>query len=538
MNILIKGIRNLISALFLIFFIPMIAQVIPETYTNPILPGFHPDPSICVVDDDFYLVNSSFEWYPGIPVYHSKDLVNWQLIGYGINHPDQVNLPEKINDSRGVYAPTIRYHKGTFYIINTCVECGGNFYITAAHPSGPWSNPIWLDNAPGIDPSLFWDDDGRCYYTGNENLSEDDRKWTGQSFIWMQELDLKTGKLVGKREKLTFGHATNARWTEGAHLYKINGKYLLMVAEGGTSFYHATTVFHSEKLWGPYVPDDANPVFTHRHLGKDYPIWAVGHTDMVQTKKGDWWAVLHAKKKVDGYSILARETYLVPVQFDGQTPVFNPGIGILQKKQGRPDLPWASYLKNPSRDDFNQRKLSLEWNFLKTPNEKWYNLDNNKLYIKLRPQTIEKGEQSSLIARRVLNHNFMATTSLKFKTKKINEKAGIVLYRTRDSHYQLVKTAGEIQLLKTTIEGQKIIARESYANDNVSFRIQAKHGNNAIFSYSRNDIDFIQIGASQNLSNLADEVSLRFNGLYMGMYATSTEKSSKEKALFNYFEYK
>ncbi len=522
--------------LILFFFNNLIAQTIPEKYTNPILPGFYPDPSICSVGDDFYLVNSSFEWFPGIPIHHSKDLVNWKLIGYGITRPDQVNLPKELNDSRGVYAATIRYYKGTFYIINTCVECGGNFYITATNPAGPWSDPIWLEDAPGIDPSLFWDDDGTCYYTGNENVGEG-KKWVGESFIWLQELDLKTGKLIGKRKILTFGHASNAKWTEGPHLYKINGKYLLMVAEGGTSFYHATTVFHSDNIWGPYVPDDANPVFTHRHLGKEYPIWAVGHTDLVQTQKGNWWGVLHAKKQVDGYSILARETYLVPVTFQDRTPVFNLGFGVLKKEQKRPDLFWTRLPKNAIKDDFNGTSLGLEWNFLKTPNQKWYNLKDSKLVIDIRPDVIEKKEQPSFIAKRVLDHIFTASTSFTSGRLRPNEKVGLVLYRTHNSHYQLLKNANEIQLIKTTINGKEIVARELCNKRSVVFKINTQEHNKATFSFSTNGIDFKTIGNQQDLSNLADEISLRFNGLYIGMYATSNGVTSKAKAIFNWFEY-
>jgi len=200
----------MIRKLLILLLLPVFAfSQTPETFKNPILPGFHPDPSICRVGDDYYLVNSSFEWYPGLPVFHSKDLVNWELIGYGMHRPTQVELPVGLKDSRGVYAPTIRYHDGVFYIINTCVNCKGNFYITATNPAGPWSEPVWL-NSHGIDPSLFWDDDGKCYYTGHGFRGEK-RQWEAEEGAWMQELDLTQGKLVGPWKQLTYGHASNAR---------------------------------------------------------------------------------------------------------------------------------------------------------------------------------------------------------------------------------------------------------------------------------------------------------------------------------------
>ena len=200
------------------------AQNSPVNFQNPILPGFSPDPSICRVGDDYYLATSSFVWYPGIPVYHSKDLVNWKLIGHGISRPSQLDF-SRMKDKNGIWAVTIRHHNGLFYLITTCNDCGGNFYITAKNPAGPWSDPVWLKDAPGIDPSLFWDDDGKCYYTGNTWHFKG--SWPKQCAIWMQELDLNQKKLVGERKMLTYGHAANAPYTEAPHLYKIDGKYLL-----------------------------------------------------------------------------------------------------------------------------------------------------------------------------------------------------------------------------------------------------------------------------------------------------------------------
>ncbi len=526
---------KIFTSLLLIFNGVHYGQNTVDTFQNPILPGFNPDPSICAVGEDFYLVTSSFEWFPGLPIYHSKDLTNWELIGYGLSQENTMTIPKEVNNSRGVYAPTIRYHNGTFYIINTCIECGGNFYITAKNPRGPWSQPVWLD-APGIDPSLFWDDDGSCYYTGNENVG-DDKEWEGQSFIWIQELDLKKKALVGERKKLTYGHAINARWTEGAHLYKINGTYLLMVAEGGTSFHHATTVFYSDSIFGPYEAEQANPVFTHRFLGKDYPIWAVGHTDLVQTGNKDWWAVLHAKKKINGYSIIGRETYLVPVSFEGKRPVFNSGIGILQEKMKRPDLRLHPFKTKANRDAFNDQTLGLEWNFLKSPKTKWHRLSGGKLILDILPGEVDKKELISLIAKRVLDHNFKASTAMEFASKKSNEKAGIILYRSSDSHYQLVKSAHEIQLIKTFGKEKEMVAKIPYNGTTVQLRIEGDGKNKAQFSFSRDGIAFQKIGNPQDLSGLGDETALRFNGLMIGIYATSQGAPSKSKVSFDWFGY-
>jgi xylan 1,4-beta-xylosidase len=400
------------------------AQNVPQTFQNPILPGYHPDPSICRVGDDYYLVNSTFIWYPGLPVYHSKDLVNWELIGHGIHRPGQVNF-DGLKDRLGAYAATIRYNNGLFYIINTCVGCGGNFYITAEDPAGPWSDPVWLKDAPGIDPSLMWDD-GKCYYTGHMWVPE--QEWPTQCGVWTQELDLDNQELTGRRELFTYGHANNASYTEGPHLYKINGKYLLIVSEGGTGLFHALSVHHSDSLWGPYVADMINPVITHRHLGKDYPVQAIGHGDLVQTQNGEWWCVTLGKRKVEGETLLGRETFLAKVEFEGQTPIFNPGHGKMLFEQQRPDLPWTPVEPEPVRDNFDSNELGLKWNFIRVPRDNFYNLNNNQLSISLRPEVIDSLMNSSLIIQRIRHHGFEATTKMNFTSRNRNEQAGLVIY--------------------------------------------------------------------------------------------------------------
>lgn len=513
-------------------------QKAPETFQNPILPGFHPDPSICRVGQDYYLVNSSFEWFPGLPVYHSKDLVNWQLIGYGITRPDQVPLPEGLPDSRGVYAPSIRYHDGLFYIINTCVRCEGNFYITAKDPAGPWSEPVWL-HSQGIDPDLFWDDDGQCYYVGHANITGI-RDWPNKNGAWIQKLDLEQEKLVGERVQLTHGHAKNARWTEGPHLYKIDGEYMLMVAEGGTGFHHAITVHHSDSLWGPYIPNHANPVLTHRHLGYDYPIHSVGHGDLIQTQNGEWWCVMLAKRKVDGQTLLARETFLTPVEFQDQegvlTPVFNKGQGKLLPEQKRPDLPWTPFPKPSDRDDFEEKELNLYWNMLRSPTSDWYDLQNGYLELQVRPEVVDSFVNPSLIARRIEQHAFEASTRLSFDSRSANEQAGLVIYRKSTNHFQVLKEKEEVVLIKTLNGKREEVAREAFSGQEIILTVKA-NGLEVDFFFGNNESDLQQIGDTQDLSLISDEQAGGFNGPYVGMYATSNREKSNSKARFDWFEY-
>ncbi|MDA3927322.1 MAG: glycoside hydrolase family 43 protein [Prolixibacteraceae bacterium] len=522
--------KGIITILFLLIVVSNFAQ--PDTFKNPIIPGYHPDPSICRVGDDYYLVNSTFEWFPGMPIHHSKDLVNWELIGYGIHRPDQLLLQQGLGDYMGVFAVSIRYHDGLFYLINTCVQCekGGNFYITAENPAGPWSDPVWLD-APGIDPSLMWDDDGTCYYVGHGNLKET-QDWPDQQGAWLQELDTKQGKLVGKRKQLTYGHANNAVWTEGPHLYKINGKYLLMVAEGGTGYNHSTTVHHSDSVWGPYVADQVNPVLTHRHLGRDYPFHSIGHTDIIETQNGEWWAVMLGKRYVDGYTLLARETFLCPVTFEGQTPIFNVGKGIVEPEMKRPNLPWTPFESKPAKDEFEGNVLALEWNVLRAPLEKWYEVNDSKLSLKLRKEVLDSLVTPSLVARRIQHHKFTATMQMDFNSKKENEKAGMILYRRSECHYQFLKEKNELVVIKTLPGKKTEEARVPYSGKSVILRAEG-NGLELTFSYGETEEEMKTIGGIQDMSIISFEVAGGFNGPYVGMYATSSGKASKAIASFN-----
>jgi alpha-N-arabinofuranosidase len=512
----------------------LFGQTAPTTFENPILPGYHPDPSICRVGDNYYLVNSSFVWFPGLPVYHSKDLINWEQIGNAIDRTDMVNftgLPDKL----GLFAPTIRYHNDTFYIINTCVRCNMNFYITATNPAGPWSDPVWLPEAPGIDPSLFWDDDGKCYYTGMTNVEK--KEWPTQKVIYNQELDLQQKKLIGERHNLTFGHANNASYTEGPHLYKINGKYLLMVSEGGTEMNHALTVHHSDSINGPYISNYINPVLTHRHLGEDYPLHAVGHGDIVKTQNGEWWSVMLGKRRINKITTLGRETFLAKVKFEGETPIFNAGHGKVLMEQTRPNLPWTPILKKTSKDDFGGDKLGLKWCTIRTPKTPFYSLEKGKLALKLRKEIMDSLVNSSVLIQRIEHHKFEAMTKMSFKTSKDNEQAGLTIYRTNENHFNLLKGKNSLVLIKTFKKKVIEIARIPYHKKEVYLHVAA-NSLEVQFSYGESE-DFLKpIGTKQSLIVIADgQGNAQFNGPGIGLYATSNGKVSNNYAVYDWFYY-
>lgn len=501
-------------------------QDAPKNFQNPILPGFNPDPSICRVGEDYYMVTSSFLWYPGIPVYRSRDLVNWELIGHGITRPDELNF-NGLKDKNGIWAVTIRHHNDLFYLITTCSDCGGNFYITAKNPAGPWSDPVWLKEASGIDSSLMWDDNDKCYYSGN---SWDFKKdWPGQCAIWTQELDLKQQKLVGEKKIVTYGYANNAGYTESPHIYKINGEYLLIAAEGGTDMYHSITSHHSSSILNSFKADKINPVLSHRQLGKDYPIQAVGHGDLVQTQNGDWWAVVLGKRQIDGQVPLSRETFLCKVDFENGTPIFNPGYGKVLSEQERPNLPWTPIKKEPSKDEFNLDSLSLKWHTIRTPKEKFYNINKGFLTMKLRPETADSLINSSILIQRIAQFKFSASVKVNFKTEKDNEQAGLIIYRTNQSFYMLVKEKKRVTLIRKTEGKKELIAEFPYNKEEVFFNVKADKLE-LQFSFGETVERMNKIGNVQSLVPLSESNINKFNGTGVGMYVTSNGQPSKNRA--------
>ncbi len=486
------------------------------------------------------MVNSSFEWFPGIPIYKSRDLVNWKLIGYGVTRAGQADIPEGVGDSRGVYAVTIRHHEGVFYLITTNVQCGGNFYITATDPAGEWSDAVWLDS-PGIDPSLFWDEDGTCYYTGH-GVVNGPRTWTDQNGAWLQVLDLEQQKLVGERKQLTYGHATNARWTEGPHLYNIDGKYMLLVAEGGTGYHHGVTIFHSDDIWGPYEPNHTNPVITHRHLGSDFPVQAVGHCDIIETQKGDWWGVMLAKRMRDGYCYLARETFLTPITFEYQdggknlTPVFNPGVGHLSERQARPDLDWHPYEAKDIRDEFEGEKLDLFWNFLRTPMSLWHKVEKGALALDLRPEVADSLVTPSLVAQRMEHYAFRIATQMEFRSSKSNEEAGLIVYRTSQAHLKLVRFEDRVELISMRRGVRSVVETIACSKGKVVTLEAISDGKDLTFSFEQDGKEY-KFEATLPLSIISDEEASGFNGPYVGVYASSNGKDSRSVARFNWFDY-
>jgi alpha-N-arabinofuranosidase len=435
-----------------------IERAVPKAgkYRNPILSGYYPDPSITRVGEDYYLVLSSFTHYPGLPIFKSRDLVNWTQIGNAIDRPGQLDF-SGLAVSRGVFAPDISYHAGTFYIVNTCVDCKGNFVITAKDPAGPWSDPIWLP-FEGIDPSITWEGD-RAYIVNNRAPSEPAR-YDGHRAIWIQEYDWRAGKMVGPSTELVNGGVDLSKkpvWIEGPHIFKKDGWYYLTAAEGGTSVNHSQVVFRSKSLTGPYAPWDKNPILTQRDLdpARPDPITSAGHATLVQTQAGDWWATFLATRPYEGdFYNIGRETFLLPVRWkDGWPVILDPGKPIPHFAT-KPRLPAGPAPKLPTSgdfgyvDSFDAPQLGMQWIGVRTPNAKFWRLDGGDLVLKGGAALGDQKGVPAFLGRRQQHHVATVSTTVAFAPTKDGDRAGLAAIQSDQSNlfFGVTRIAGKPQV--------------------------------------------------------------------------------------------
>lgn len=512
-------------------------------FHNPILPGFYPDPSICRVGEDYYLVTSTFEYFPGLPLFHSRDLVHWRQLGHVLNRPSQLDL-DGIRPSGGLYAPTIRHANGVFYVICTLVDGkrrSGNFIVTAADPAGSWSEPYWLDNAPGIDPSLLFDDDGRVWFCGTRAAAH--ARFEGHTEIYVQELDLPRMQLVGEPVVVWDGAMRDATWSEAPHIYKIGNFYYLMTAEGGTAHHHAVVIARSETVTGPYVGNPGNPILTHRHLGREYPIVGTGHAELVETQNGEWWMVLLAMRPYGGYYYnLGRETFLAPVRWEDGWPIVSPGSGRVEATYPVPNLEPHAWPAAATRDDFNGPALNDHWNFLRTPREPFWSLGERPghLTLRLRPERLSDLANPSFVGRRQRHMHFLAGAAMDFTPLADNECAGIVLLQNNDFHFHFVVTrsgGATVARLIRRSRGEETLVAESPVDPGLNYLWVEAHEQAYSFYISADPDNRRPVAEAVDGRILSTPVAGGFVGTYIGLYASSNGQPGANQAHFDWFDY-
>jgi alpha-N-arabinofuranosidase len=448
-----------------------------------------------------------------------------------------------VRHSGGLYAPTIRYFNGTFYVINTLVDGksqAGNFIVTSTNPAGPWSEPYWLEEAPGIDPSLFFDDSGRVWYVGNRMAEKSQYK--GHTEIWLRELDLSSMHLIGETYVLWDGALKKAIWAESPHLYKKDGLYYLMIAEGGTAHDHAVTIARSESVTGPYEPNPRNPILTHRHLGLNYPIVGTGHADIVETQNGDWWMVCLAMRPYGGYFYnLGRETFLTPLTWEDGWPVVNPGVGRVEFGSPVPDLPEQVWPQPPARDDFDAPELAYQWVSLRTPASDFASLSEKPGYLRLhlRSERLSEETNPSFVGRRQQHIDFQASTEFEFAPKAGNECAGLALIQNNDFHFLFVVTQTTepvIHLIKREQGVDAILAEQPVQTGPLTLKVEA-HGQDYSFYVADQPGEWRAVAENVDGRILSTPVAGGFVGAFIAMYASSNGAASTSHADFDWFEY-
>ena len=402
-------------------------------YRNPVVAGYYPDPSVLRVGDDYYLVNSSFAHFPGLPVFHSKDLVNWVQIGNAMDRPSQVDFTGR-NVSEGLFAPDISWHDGLFTIVNTCVGCKGNFVITAKDPAGPWSDPVWLP-FDGIDPSIYREGD-RAYIV-NCRPPDEPPRYEGHSAIWIQEFDWRAGKMIGESTQLVSGGvdiSKKPRWIEGPHIFRRDGYYYLTAAEGGTEDNHSQVIFRSKALRGPYVPFAGNPILTQRDLpaGRPHPITSAGHAKLIETGRGQWWATFLAMRPWGyGRTNIGRETFLLPVEWkDGWPVILPPGkpIPFVEKRPALPPQPAPALPTSGDFayvDEFDGDRLAMQWVGLRTPRQPFHRIANGALVLASGTPLGDVTGAPGFLGRRQQHHVATISTTLRYAPDRAGAVAGL-----------------------------------------------------------------------------------------------------------------
>jgi alpha-N-arabinofuranosidase len=495
------------------------------------------------VGADYYLVTSSFAYYPGVPIFRSRDLVHWTQIGHVLDRPSQLNL-DSAGVSRGIFAPVIRYHAGTFYMITTLIDRGGNFFVTATNPAGPWSDPVWLREVDGIDPSFFFDDNGKAYVLNN-GPPVGPPLYNGHRAIWIQEFDVAQKKMVGPRSVLVNGGVDLSKkpiWIEAPHIFKRNGSYYLICAEGGTADQHSEVVFKGSSPLGPFVPYERNPILTQRHLDKSrpFPVTSTGHADFVETPNGEWWAVfLGTRPYADDMYNIGRETFLMPVRWVDDWPVMLSGVEQVPYVLRRPGLPRDSAPIPTSgnfaiRDEFDGRKLASYWHMLRTPREQWYDLGATpgSLTIRARSAGLAGPAQPSLIARRQQHLVASASTAMRYGPANPGDKAGLVAFQNERFHYFVGLTMQQDGRVTVDVEQHRVIggrdttvvlASKAWAlsRDPILLRIDAR-GDRYDFYYATRPGAWTPLATDADGTMLSTRIAGGFVGTMLGMYAFSS----------------
>lgn len=514
----------------------------PDEFYSPILQGCYPDPSITRKGEDYYLVNSSFSMFPGVPIFTSKDLVNWKQVGHVLDRPSQLKV-EKSGVSHGIYAPDIKYnkHNDTFYMITTQFAGGiGNMVVKTKDPAKGWSEVQKL-NFEGIDPSIFFDDDGKAYIVHNDAPPQGTEQYNGHRVIKMWDYDLEKDQVVAGSDRIIVNGGVDLSqkpiWIEGPHLYKYKGKYYLMCAEGGTGGNHSEVIFMADSPKGPFVPAKNNPILTQRYFPRDRKEkvdWA-GHADLVEDPNGQWYGVFLAiRPNVNNRVTKGRETFILPVDWSGTYPVFQNGLVPMKPKLKMPQgiqnqtgqngfFPNGNFTYD---DKLTDKNLDFRWIAMRGPRENFITVTKNGVKVNPMETNIKSLAPVSALFHRLQHEDFETSVTLDFKPKSEKELAGITCYQSETFHYVFGITKKDKDfyiVLERTEKGQsKLIASEKISlSKPVKLQVVADKDEYS-FNYSLDGKTYKNLGGPVSGDILSTDVAGGFTGSLIGLYSTSS----------------
>lgn len=519
-----------------------------EFYT-PILQGCYPDPAITRKGDDYYMVCSSFAMFPGVPIFHSKDLVNWTDLGGVLNNVNEFN-PHDTGISAGVYAPGITYnpHNDTFYMIVTAFSGGlGNIIVKTKDPMKGWGSPIKLGFG-GIDPSIFFDDNGKGYIVHNDAPDKGKELYNGHRVIKVWEYDVETDKVIPGTDKIIVDGGVDLSkkpiWIEAPHLYKKDGSYYLMCAEGGTGGNHSEVIFKSNSPKGPFIPAPSNPILTQRYFPRDRANkydWA-GHADLVKGPGDKYYGVFLGIRPNEKDRVNAgRETFILPVDWSGEFPVFENGLVPLEPKLKMPKAVTENktgkdgFFPNGNftfAENFTSSKLDYRWIGLRGPRENFATVTKKGLQINPFAVSIKEVKPTSTLFHRQQHNSFSFATTIDYKPLSEKDLAGITCLQNEKFNYVfgVTKKGNDTYiLLERTEKGQSKIIASTKIDLKKPLRLQVKAtGDNYEFSYSTNGVDFTNLGGAVSGDILSTNVAGGFTGALIGLYATSANDAQPE----------
>jgi alpha-N-arabinofuranosidase len=491
-------------------------------YRNPVITGFFPDPSVCRANGAYYLVCSSFQFFPGVPIFESRDLVNWEQIGSVLTRESQLPLGGT-NSCSGIFAPTIRFNDGRFYMVTTNTTTGGNFYVYTDDIRGEWSDPIFVEQG-GIDPSLYFED-GKAYFMSNGTDEN------GRGGVFQCEIDIETGKKLG--ESRCIWHGAGGRFLESPHIYKIHGTYYLMAAEGGTEYGHMVVYARSKNLFGPFENYPQNPVLTNRNLG-GYSIQGCGHADLVEDGNGNYWMLHLAFRQIDDWvmhHITGREVCLVPVTF-GEDGWFTAGEDGTTRKTVETDR-LETVQRRREDYTFANTKIGSEWIFLRNPVTENYRFSENAFELTPSDLTLCAPDGSpTFVAIRQKELNQLTECDVEISVGE----AGITLYMTEEQHYELAvrKTAEGFELFRRLRIGDALCEDKRFPLPCGKAKLSVRASN---FSYNfsaQSGGESYDLGSAQT-KYLSTEIAGNFTGVVIGLYACKSPEEQAKPAVFTNF---